>query len=67
VTRKPFYKRLLFSFQRPGKASPSPLRQESKNIETELLCQLIICELFDFFSPDLPAASSLPAKQASGV
>ena len=51
MTRKPFYKRLLFSFQRPGKASPSPLRQESKNIETELLCQLFICELFDFFRP----------------
>ena len=42
---------LLFSFQRPGTASPSPLRQESKNIETEMLCQSQIDFLFDFFSP----------------
>ena len=33
------FKRLLFSFQRPGWASPSPLRQERENIENETLCQ----------------------------
>ena len=43
------YKLLLFSFQRPGFASPSPLRQESKNIEAEPLCQSKKFELFCFF------------------
>jgi len=66
VTRKPFYKRLLFSFQRPGEAPPSPLRQESKNIETELLCQLLFKSLSIFFPPDLPAVFMLSAEQASG-